>query len=128
MKIYVPTDLTEVPGGLVFRKNLIWFPSGDVLSINQAATTLHGVRFEDNLVAARKLGGHEKGARAQNYEYSGNHAVALSEAGNDSMREFVGAGGVLHEKPSDAGFRGVGESTGAIEIQPGSPAAEVGAK
>lgn len=128
VKIYVPQELGEAPGDLVFRKNLIWFPAGMMLSINQAATALRGVRFEGNVVAAQGLGGTEKGLRAQHYQFVGNHTVALLAAGNESMRELAAVGGAWHASHSAAGILQVNASTGRIESEPDSPAAKTGGR
>jgi len=75
VKIYVKPELTEVPEGLVFRANRIWFPTGGLLSVSRDATVLRGVRFEDNVVAALRLGGHESGDPAQHVVYQRNRMV-----------------------------------------------------
>jgi len=126
VKIYVLPEQAEAPGGLVFRENLIWFPTGSVLSINQTATALRGVSFASNVVAAWALGGTEKGLAAQHFEFSANHAAALSAQGTESLSAFAGAGGVLHPDQAAPGIVKVDADTGKIETRADSPAAMVG--
>ncbi|HEX3658529.1 MAG TPA: right-handed parallel beta-helix repeat-containing protein [Pirellulales bacterium] len=124
-KIYVTPDLTEVPGGLIFRENLMWFPTGRLLSMNQAARALRGVRFHKNVVGARALGGTEDGAAPEHVEFSGNHAAAVSGEGAPSLRAFTADDGVLHGSAAELGISVDGE-TGAVRVAAGSAASKLG--
>ncbi len=127
-KIYVTAEPTEVPGGLVFRDNLIWFPTGRMLSMNQAACGLRGVRFENNAVASNGLGGGERGAPPEHVAFSGNQAMALSEDGAASLQKLVAGDGSLHENAVSLGIGGVDDQTGSLQIIDGTPAAKKGAR
>jgi hypothetical protein len=127
-KIYVLPELTDIPGGLVFRENLIWFPTGNLLSVNKAASTVRGVRFERNVVAACALGGMEDGTPPQHYDFSANQTTALDEAGRASMSALMGSGGTLHVNAKALGILDADETTAALQVAPGSAAASSGAK
>jgi hypothetical protein len=90
VKIFVPDGLTEVPGGLLLRKNVVLFPTGSVMSVNRAAIGLRGVRFEDNRAEAQALGGTEDGAEAPLVEFARNQGIAVVPEGTESMRKFAG--------------------------------------
>jgi hypothetical protein len=109
-KIYVMPELKVVPEGLVFRENLIWFPTGRLASVNQAAATLQGVRFERNVIVVRELGGTEKGTFPESFGFSGNLVAP------------VGA------EAEALGIQGVDEVTGEVRVSPGSKAEASGSR
>lgn len=108
-KIYVMPGLTAVPGGLVFRENLLWFPTGRLASVNQAASTLQGVLFERNIIVTHDLGGTETGAFPQSYTLRDNQVAPASEV-------------------QSLGITGIDETTGTLQIRSGSSAAASGAR
>jgi hypothetical protein len=126
-KIYVLPELTEIPGGLVFRENLIWFPTGNLLSVNKAASTVQGVRFERNVIAVRSTGGTEDGTAMQHCHFAGNHA-ASSDSTHTDGKVLVTNGGTLLETPAAFGIIAEDTNAGVIQIRPGSPASQVGSR
>ena len=122
-KIYVMPALTEIPGGLVFRHNLIWFSVGSLLNLNQVASSLRGVRFENNAIAVNFLGGTERGDPAQHVEFHGNETAALTEPARASLAPLTSNGGTLHKRARALGIIEINETTGALKIEPGTGAA-----
>ena len=127
LKVFVPAGLAEIPGQLILRENLIWFPSGSLFSVNQAATELRGVRFEGNVIAARALGGSEDRVPARHFEFSRNHAAALPhhQEGGAFPAQSPDAM-TLHDSAAALGIEGIEEQTGKISVMKASAASEAG--
>ena len=124
-KIYVMPELTIVPESLLFRENLLWFPTGRLLSVNQAASMLQGVRFERNVIVTRELGGTENGIAPQAFSFSSNQVAPV---GKDAMTILTANDGKLYPDAQSLGITTVDDTTGALQIRPGSSAAASGAR
>lgn len=127
-KIYVLPELTAIPGGLLFRQNLIWFPTGNLISVNQAASAVRGLRFEHNAVVVNFPGGTEDGTPAQHVEVQGNEAAAFSNSARASLTPLASNGGKLHDNAQALGISSIDESTGFVKLQPETAAAAMGAR
>ena len=127
-KIYVMSELATVPGGLVFRENLLWFPTGRLASLNQAASTLLGVRFERNMVVTRGLGSTENGTAPQCFSFNGNQVAPVGKEDASTLAILTANDGKLHPEAQELGITGVDDATGSLQIRPGSSAAASGAR
>jgi hypothetical protein len=128
VKVFAPAGLAGVPGQLIVRENLIWFPSGSLFSVNQAATELRGVRFEGNVIAARALGGSEDGVPALHFEFSRNHAAALPrDQGASAFPAQPPEAMTVLDSAAALGIERVEEQTGEIFVRKASPASQAGA-
>jgi hypothetical protein len=127
VKIFVPGGVEVVPGGLIVRDNLLWFPTGSLISVNQAATGLRGVRFEGNVIAARALGGHEDGAPARHIEFVRNQATIVPPGDADASFQTLSSEAMtLHDSSASLGIEKVDEGSGAPTIRAQSAASRAG--